>query len=73
MDNKIFTKVEPGEVELFVSPPTQSFGNRMQGGAMSFQTLEKNIQLTQPCEKTFFQHLVIAEKKYKIRPDGDDG
>ena len=45
----------------------------MQGGALSFQTLEKKMHLTQPCEKTFFQHLVISGKTYKIRLDGDDG
>ena len=31
------------------------------------------MQLTQLCEKAFFQHLVIAGKIYKLRPDGDDG
>ena len=51
VDNKILTLVEPEEVELLVSPPTQAPGNRMQGGALSFQTLEKKIQLTQLCEE----------------------
>ena len=37
----------------------------MQGGALSFQTLEKKIQLTQLC--------VIARNMYKIRPNADDG
>ena len=43
--------------------------NWMQGGALSFQTLEKKIPLTQLCEKAIFQHLVIVGKKYKIRPE----
>ena len=73
VDNKILTMVEPEEVELLVSLPTQALGNRMQRGALSFQTLEKKLQLAQLCEKTFFRHLVIAGKKYKIRRDGDDG
>ena len=34
---------------------------------------KKNIHLAQLCEKTFFQHLVIAGNYYKIRPDEDDG
>ena len=52
VDDKKLTMVEPEKVELLVSPPTQALGNRMQGGAVSFQTLEKNIQLTQLCEKS---------------------
>ena len=45
----------------------------MQGGALSFQTMEKKIQLTQHCEKAFFQHLVIARNCCKIRPNAHDG
>ena len=48
---KMLSMVEPDEVELLISPPTQTPGNRMQGGALSFQTLENKIQLTQLCEK----------------------
>ena len=73
VDDKILTLVEPEEVELLVSPPTQAPGNTMQGSALSFQTLEKKIQLVQLCEKAFFQHLVIAGNMYKIRPNADDG
>ena len=51
VDNKILTMVEPEEVEPSVSPPIQAPGKRMQGGALSFQTLEKKIQLAQLCEK----------------------
>ena len=51
VDNNILTVVEPEEVELMVSLPTQALGNRMQGGALSFQILEKKVQLTQLCEK----------------------
>ena len=49
--------VEPGEVELLVSPPTHAPGNRMQGSALSFQTLD----------------LAIAGNYYKNRPNADDG
>ena len=73
VDNEISTMVEPEEVELLVSPPTQAPGNRMQGSSLSFKTLEKKIQLTQLCEKAFFQHLVITRNSYKIRPNADDG
>ena len=66
VDNNFLTMVEPEKVELSVSLPTQASGNRMQGGALGFQTLEKKIQHTQLCEKAFFQHLVIAGNYYKI-------
>ena len=62
-DNKILTMVEPGEVEMLASPPTQAPGNSMQGGALSFQTLEQKIKLAQLCEKAFFQHLVVAGRR----------
>ena len=64
VDNKILTMVEPEEVELLVSLPTQAPGNRMQGSALSFKT---------PCEKAFFPNLVIAVNYYKDRPNADDG
>ena len=51
VDNKILTMVEPEEVELLVSLPTQAPGNRLQGSVLSFKALE-NIQLTQLCEKS---------------------
>ena len=35
----------------YLSPPTQAPRNSMQGSALSFQTLEKKIQLAQLCEK----------------------
>ena len=73
VDKLILTMVEPEEVQLLVSLPTQAPGNRMQGGASCSQILEKNVLLTQLCEKAFFQHLVIAGNYYKIRPDEDDG
>ena len=50
-DNKCLTIIDPEEVELLVSPPTQAPGNRIQGRGLSFQTMEKKIQLTQLCEK----------------------
>ena len=34
VDNKNLTMVEPQEVQLLVSPPTQAHGNKMQGGAI---------------------------------------
>ena len=43
VDSKSLTMVEPEEVELLVSPPTQALGKRMQGGELSLQTLEKKI------------------------------
>ena len=56
------------EVDMLVSLRNLAFGNKMQGGA-SFRVLEKRIQMTQLCEKTSFQHLVIAENCYTIRHD----
>ena len=73
VDNKFLTMVEPEKVELLAPPPGQAPGNRMQGGALSFQILEKKVQLTQLCEKAFFQHLVTVRIYYKIRPNADDG
>ena len=73
VDNKILTMVEPEEVELLVYLPTQAPGNRMQGGALSFQKMEKKKQLTLFWEKAFFQHLVFAGNYYKNRPNADDG
>ena len=52
MVGKILTVAEPEEVELLVSPPTQALGHKMQGGALSFRTLVKKIQLTLLCEKS---------------------
>ena len=51
VDNKILTMVEPEEVELLVSPPTQALGNRMQGSALSFQTLERRYSLHNSVKK----------------------
>ena len=74
LDNKILTVIKSDEVELLVSPPTQTSGSRISGDVLSFQALEKKIQLTQLCQKVFFQHLVLVwKKKNKIRSDGDDG
>ena len=35
--------------------------------------MASEIQLAHLCEKAYFQYRVTAGKKYKIRPDGDDG
>ena len=67
VDNKILTELKPEEVQLLVSPPTITTGNR------SFEALAGKIQLTQLCEKAYFQYRVAAGKQCKIRPDGDDG
>ena len=48
----ILTMVEPEEVEMLVSPPSLPLGNKMQGGA-SFRILEKRVQMTQLCEKSY--------------------
>ena len=73
VDTKMLTMVEPEEVELLALPPTHAPGNRMQRSALNFQTLKKKVQLTQLCENTFFQHLVIAGNYYRFRPNEDDG
>ena len=73
VDKKKLIMVEPKEVELLESSPTQAPGNRVQGGTLIFQLLEKKVQFTQLCERAFFQHLVIAGNYYKIRPNADDG
>ena len=55
-------------------PRTRSIGNKMQERVLSFDGLASKIQLTQSCEKkAYFQHLVAAGKRYKVRPNGDDG
>ena len=73
VDNKILTKLKPEEVQLSVSPPKRATGNRMPESVQSFEELTGQIHLTQLCEKTFFQYLVAAKKKYKIRPNAGDG
>ena len=50
VDNKILTKLRQEEVQLLVSPPTQTIGNRMREKVLSFDELAGQIQLTQ-CEK----------------------
>ena len=67
------TKLKPEEVQLLVFPPTRPTGNRMQERVLSFDELAGEIQLTQLCEKTYLQYLVAAGKKYKVRPNVDDG
>ena len=41
------------------------------GKRLSFEALSSKIQVTQFCEKAYFQ-CRVWEKKYKIRLDGDD-
>ena len=69
VDNKILTMVEPEEVESLVSPQTQAPGKRMQGS----KHFKRRYRPHNSVKKAFFQYLVIARKKYKIRPDDDDG
>ena len=67
------TSVAPEEVQLLVSPQTMAPGNRMRKNVLSFEALSSTSQLIQRCETAYFQYRVTAGKKYKIRPDGDDG
>ena len=69
----MLTSVPLEEVQLLVSPPTTAPGNRMREYVLSFEALSSRIQLTQLCKKAYFQYRVTARKKYKIRPDRDDG
>ena len=69
VDNLILTMVEPGEEELLISPPTQAPGNRMQGGALSFQTLEKKIQRTTLCEKSLLP--TSCDRREEIQNSND--
>ena len=57
---------------MLVSPPKLALGNKMHGD-MRFRILEKRANMTQLCEKAFFQHLVTARNCYNIRPNDDDG
>ena len=56
-----------------VSPPTIATGHRTRENVLSFEALASKIQLTQLCEKAYFQYRVTAGKQYKIRQDGADG
>ena len=54
--------VEPGEVELLVSPRTLAPGNRlMQGGVLSFHTVEQKIQVARLCEKALFDQMLMTD------------
>ena len=72
VDKKILTMVEPEEVELLVSPPTQAPGNRMQGSALTFKNTGKYTVYT-TVWKSLLQHLVTAGNYHKIQPNADDG
>ena len=60
-------------MELLVSPPIQAPGNRMQGSALSFQRLEKKVQLTQLCEKNLLPTSCNCRELSQNRPNADDG
>ena len=66
VDNKMLTSLQPKEVQLLVSLPTMAPGNRMRQNVLSFEALTSKIQLSQLCEKAYFQYRVTAGKKYKI-------
>ena len=67
------TKLNLEEMQLLVSPPTRATGNRPRENVLRFEALAGKIQLTQFCEKAYFQCRVAAVKQYKIRRVGDDG
>ena len=73
VDNKILTMGGTRRSDIIGISSDSGTWNRMQEGAMSFQTLERKVQLPQLCEKAYFQYLVAAGKQHKIRPEGDDG
>ena len=70
--HKMFTSLQPAEVQLLVSPPTMALGNRMRENVF-FEALTCREYSSHNCQKTYFQFRVTAGKKYKIRLDGDDG
>ena len=65
LDNWVLPMVKTQEVEMLVSPPNLTPGNRMQGNT-SFRVLEKKIQMTQLCDKALFQHLGTAGNLLQI-------
>ena len=73
----ILTKLKPEEVQLLASLPTRATGNWMQEIALSFDELAGKVQLTQLCEKAYFQYLVAAGNSTKFdqmgTTDGDYG
>ena len=73
VDYQMLTSLKTEEVQLSVSLPTMTLGNRMRENVLSFEALASKIQLTQLCEKAYFQYCVTAGKMYKVRPNGDDG
>ena len=73
VDNKMLTSLQKEEVQLLVSLPTTALGNRVRENVWSFEALASRIQLTQMCEKAYFQYRVTPGKQYKTRPDRDDG
>ena len=73
VDNKMLTSLKTEEVQLSVSLPTMTLGNRMRENILSFEAVASKIQVTQLCEKAYFKYSVTAGKMYKVRPNGDDG
>ena len=45
----------------------------MRDNVFTFEGLASKIQLTQFCEKAYFEYRVTAGKKHKLLPDGADG
>ena len=69
----MLTSIVTEELQLLLSPPTMAPGNRMRENILNFETLSSRIHLTQQCAKAYFEYRVTAGKKYKTRPNGDDG
>ena len=73
VNNNSLTKLNPEAVQLVVSHPTKTTGNRPQENVLRFEALAGKIQLTLFGEKAYFQCRVAAGKQHKIRRVGDDG
>ena len=58
VDDKTLTSLQREEVQLLVSLTTMTPGNRMRENVLSFEALASRIQLTQLCERAFFQYRV---------------
>ena len=52
VDHRILAIVEPEEVEMLTSSPNLAQGNLMMRSEAKFKVLEKNVHMTQLCEKS---------------------
>ena len=69
----VFSCAKSQEVKLVVSLPKLASGNSLQENIHDFESLDEIIQFTRVCELALFKHTVSAGRKYKTRPDEDDG